>query len=510
MDFKGVNHLRDIVIRLKQSKEVYEKIFEVLFWIAIMALITSIILIKPLNDLDEIWNYNFSKNILEGRLPYKDFNIILTPLVPYIGAIFLGVFGNEMISMRLFAIIVDFLILFFSYKSLINLKIEKNLSKITILGLVYILRIHFRIDYNFFSILLLLVIIYLEIKNIKEQNYKNNIALGVMAGLCICSKHTIGMCISVVILFYQVLFVKDKDSLNKYSKSFINRLIGLSIVISILCIYFTIFNLWKDFIGYAILGIKDFNNSISYFKLITKGKWYIRALSIAVPIYLITNLVNILIKILSRKEIDRFNVIILAYSWATFSIVFPISDEIHFLIGCIPSIIGSVYIIYNKLLLNKKRIVFIETASQVLTLYIVIIAISGSVNLIKCFNRIDKQNQINHFKLIPDSSYSRVKEVDEYVKNQNKDVYILDASAALYTIPIDQYNKNYDMFNKGNLGTKGEEGIIEELKNKQDFQILILQDKYKKNWQTPLKVIEYVKKEFNKEGSIGVFDIYKK
>ena len=54
LDFKGVNHLRDIVIRLKQSKEVYEKIFEVLFWIAIMALITSIILIKPLNDLDEI------------------------------------------------------------------------------------------------------------------------------------------------------------------------------------------------------------------------------------------------------------------------------------------------------------------------------------------------------------------------------------------------------------------------------------------------------------------------
>ena len=64
------------------------------------------------------------------------------------------------------------------------------------------------------------------------------------------------------------------------------------------------------------------------------------------------------------------------------------------------------------------------------------------------------------------------------------------------------------MFNKGNLGAKGEEGIIEELKNKQDFQILILQDKYKKNWQTPLKVIEYVKKEFkkadeNKDGAIS-------
>ena len=66
------------------------------------------------------------------------------------------------------------------------------------------------------------------------------------------------------------------------------------------------------------------------------------------------------------------------------------------------------------------------------------------------------------------------------------------------------------MFNKGNLGTKGEEGIIEDLKKKNDFQVLILHDKYTKNWQTPLKVIEYVKADLNKIGSISVFNIYEK
>ena len=100
--------------------------------------------------------------------------------------------------------------------------------------------------------------------------------------------------------------------------------------------------------------------------------------------------------------------------------------------------------------------------------------------------------------------------MDEYIKKQDKDVYILDSRAALYTIPIDQYNKNYDMFNKGNLGAKGEEGIIEDLKKKNDFQVLILQDRYTKNWQMPLKVIEYVKIDLNKIGSISVFDIYEK
>ena len=33
------------------------------------------------------------------------------------------------------------------------------------------------------------------------------------------------------------------------------------------------------------------------------------------------------------------------------------------------------------------------------------------------------------------------------ITSENKNVYILDASAALYMVPIDRYNKNYDMFN---------------------------------------------------------------
>jgi len=84
--------LGKIILNLNKTKNKYENIFDIVFWIAIIGLIVSIILIKPLNDLDEMWNYNFSKIILEGRLPYKDFNIIITPLVPYIGAVFLGVF----------------------------------------------------------------------------------------------------------------------------------------------------------------------------------------------------------------------------------------------------------------------------------------------------------------------------------------------------------------------------------------------------------------------------------
>ena len=51
-----------------------------------------------------------------------------------------------------------------------------------------------------------------------------------------------------------------------------------------------------------------------------------------------------------------------------------------------------------------------------------------------------------------------VYEIDIYFQNnieqekENKKVYILDAEAAIYMIPINNYNKDYDMFLKGNIG----------------------------------------------------------
>ena len=499
------------ILCISKNKDKIDKILEIIFWLAVITLITTSVLVKPLNDLDEMWNYNFSKNILEGRLPYKDFNIIIMPLVPYIGAVFLGVFGNEMISMRIFAIVTNFLILFMIYKILLNIKVDKNISKFIVLGVLYILNIHLRIDYNFFTLILLLLIIYIEIKNVQnihKKNQKIDIALGTLAGLCVCSKQTIGICITIVTMFYQIMFIKNIDDLKIYIKKLIDRFIGFLAVIMLLVIYFSVFNLWTDFIDYAILGIKDFSNKIPYMLLIKSKKWYLKVLSIIVPIYLVASLIYVLASRVKNKKLDANSIIILAYSWASISVIFPISDEIHFLVGCIPSIIGMSYILCKKFFNNNKRWILIEIASQVLTIYIVIIAIINSIKLVSVLKQTDKE--INHFKLIPNTSYLTVLEVDDYIKKQTTDVYILDSSAVLYTIPIDQYNKNYDMFNKGNLGSKAEDGIIEDLKNQTDIQILILQDNYRKNWQTPLKVINYVKNDLNKTGSVGIFDIYEK
>ena len=39
----------------------------------------SMIIIKPISNLDEIWNYNTARAISEGLIPYKDISMITTP-----------------------------------------------------------------------------------------------------------------------------------------------------------------------------------------------------------------------------------------------------------------------------------------------------------------------------------------------------------------------------------------------------------------------------------------------
>ena len=62
-----------------------EKTHNLLLFILIFLAILSIVLIKPLNNLDEIWNYNFARNIANGLVPYKEFNMLQMPLLPIIG-----------------------------------------------------------------------------------------------------------------------------------------------------------------------------------------------------------------------------------------------------------------------------------------------------------------------------------------------------------------------------------------------------------------------------------------
>lgn len=60
------------------------KLIDISFFVIMMLLFAATVLIRNLANLDEIWNFNFARNIANGLIPYKDFNMLQTPLLPFI------------------------------------------------------------------------------------------------------------------------------------------------------------------------------------------------------------------------------------------------------------------------------------------------------------------------------------------------------------------------------------------------------------------------------------------
>lgn len=156
---------------MKKIKEIKS---DILIIAIIFLVVFSIIIIKPISDLDEIWNYNTARAISEGLIPYKDISMITTPALPMVTALFLKIIANEVIISRILAASLWTGILFMTYKILVNLLREENISLIFTALIGILCRNIFCIDYNITILFILLIILYNELKN-KEDILKLNI-----------------------------------------------------------------------------------------------------------------------------------------------------------------------------------------------------------------------------------------------------------------------------------------------------------------------------------------------
>lgn len=488
---------------------------DILVFVFFVITTSAIILTRNLNNLDEVWIFNTARNIANGLLPYKDFNLVTTPGLPLFCGIILKIFGTEMFIMRIMAIITNSFIMFIIYKILKTFKIKKEFSLLISIIIMKLLIESMCIDYNFIILLIALITLYIELKtykqnnNIFEYNLKKEILLGILAGLSITMKQTTGICFVIAFIGYKLLAVRNKEDFRSVLKISIIRFLSSMIPVIILFIYLLCNNIMSEFIDYTILGIKDFSNSISYLNLL-KSKLSI--LAILVPITIIISLY-----IAIRKN-NHIITILFAYSVSTIVVVYPISDNVHFLIAGTITIITGIYLLKElyenkfKGILEKSIIIWIENFIKALIIILILIMVGVSIyRLINYIINFKEYKNLENFKYIPVSKQleEHIIKVDKYLEEQQNDVYIVDARAAIYMIPINRYNKNYDMFNKGNFGGKGSKGIIEDLQYKENITLLILKDKRNLNWQTPIDVIEYVQKKYEKIGEIEGFEIWK-
>ena len=135
--------------------------------------VLSMIIIKPISNLDELWNYNTARAISEGLIPYKDISMITTPLLPMLTAIFLKLIANEVIISRILSATLWTGILFTINKIFILLIKEENMSLIFTALIGILCRDIYCIDYNIMVLFIALIILYQELKDIQNVSSYN-------------------------------------------------------------------------------------------------------------------------------------------------------------------------------------------------------------------------------------------------------------------------------------------------------------------------------------------------
>lgn len=167
-------------------------------------------------NADEIWNYNFAKCVVDGLVPYRDFNMVSTPLSIYVTAVFLKIFGSSMLTYRIVScvlMVVTFLLL---YRLGLKITSRRSYAFIAVFFAFGINLSIFIYNYNNVALCVVLIILLLEwdIAAGNGSRFKN-IAVGLCFGTIPLLKQSIGALMllihGVVCLYYILIEKRDKQ-----------------------------------------------------------------------------------------------------------------------------------------------------------------------------------------------------------------------------------------------------------------------------------------------------------
>ena len=438
-----------------------KKNFLILLLLFILLLIFNLFL-YPIT-LDEIWNYGFSYNILNGKIPYLDFNIVLTPLFSFIMTLPLMIFGNNILVFNIFNIFI----ILGCFLLLHNL-IDDNMW---LCALIFF--IPFPIlypSYNLFLLFLFLYLIYLE------KNEKSDYLIGFIVGCLILTKQSVGVFLLLPCLLY---YLKNK-------KKFISRLIGCIIPCSIFLIYLLITKSFMSFLDLCLFGLFDFagNNSVT-------SKFYLF-------VFILICLVTIIFIVKEPKNIYNY------YALMFYSISMPLFDAYHVGFQILVFVLLC-FINFNFL----KRLPIYSFA-----IFLVVYAclfVSYSYGNISSFKKM-YPNNINHFeyRYLGSKQVDFTNEVSNYIK-KNKDYkyMFLDSNGYYFRIINDESASYLDLINMGNWGYYGSDKLINSIKKlPKNTRFFIDGVELVGQRQIDRRAIKYVIKHGKKVDKVGLYDIY--
>lgn len=293
-------------------------------------LLSAIIFFFPIQNLDELWNYNFARCISDGMTPYKDFSMLQTPIAAYLASFFVRIFGGGLFSFRiaLFVLLLGTQITLYC----LCLQITKNKAiAFTLTSLIFAMNLLcFYYNYNNLSLCLVLLILLLKIS--ARESLKSNIIEGLIFGLLPLIKQSTGLVLLFVFLiecFYKILAKK-----NSIKYSIITALISLIPgFIFFASLFFS--NNFKWFYEYAVLGISTFTHKLNIFEFVFSDP-----LSFVFGVGTIVIICYVLYVVIKTKTFFKKQTLCFVISLVCFfSVTYPIFDVAHYIVGIIPLIV---------------------------------------------------------------------------------------------------------------------------------------------------------------------------
>lgn len=165
--------------------------------------------------LTEGWWHVYARWIDQGRVPYRDFELLVTPGFPYITWFFKHLVGEEFLHLRLIGLVFQA-----GIALLLFLILSKHISKLTSAGLatlgttlLYSGTASISFDYNYFAVFFAVLSIYfLQKDSFEEKNWLFFAGISIAAVFLI--KQSTGLCLFLFVFLIPFL---DKSFL-KYEK----------------------------------------------------------------------------------------------------------------------------------------------------------------------------------------------------------------------------------------------------------------------------------------------------
>ena len=509
-----------------------KKIINILIQFSIFALSLVLFLVArltaPATDLDEVWNYNTANAFAMGLIPYKQVSMITTPLLPMVNSIFLKIFFNGIITYRVVMGIIFALIVLFIYLIIRELSNKRLLSYICAFFMGTLLIKNFLLDYNYLFLLIVLMIAFLEVRDLKKNenfNFNHNLCVGLLTGLAFLTKQTIGLLLIIVVIFEVFIYMKKIGfdlKLTKFIKLIGVRIFGIMIPITMFLIYLGVNGAFNDFINYAIKGVKEFSNSIPYYRLLNSTDYKIAIISRLFIIVYCSLFITFILECVKNKKMkdELINIYILAIcSIPVIAIIYPISDDFHLIVASVFVLIVVAYLLIfllNEINKFVKFDVFYKKLLLIGLLFIIILISLKNVIIERNLNI--KENLLVPFKhyegiYVPKYLSNRISDVTDKVRaysNSGRESIIIDAEASIYDIVLNRYKKNYDMLLIGNIGEHGVEKIINEIKDSHNVYYFVKNPQYALNWQLPEDIVDYIRNNLKYHETVSVFDVYYK